>query len=81
MFFMRLVDLKNDKVKFKITPQTNEQNLSVVFGCIRFINSCSFLSNCLDETVKNLDNDDFVTLKEEFPDKWQISQQKLGIPL
>ena len=43
MFFKRLVDLKNDKVKIKIVPKTNEDYISVTFGCIRFIDSYSFI--------------------------------------
>ena len=30
MFFKRLVDLKKDKVKFKINPKTNEEYISVI---------------------------------------------------
>ena len=39
MFFKRLVDLKNDKVKFDTIPKTNEECISVTYGCIRFIDS------------------------------------------
>ena len=44
MFFKRLVDLIKDKVKFKFIPKTNEENISVKYGCIRFIDSYRFLS-------------------------------------
>ena len=37
MFFKKLVDKKNDKVKFDIIPKTNENNISVTYGFIRFI--------------------------------------------
>ena len=43
MFFKRLVDLKKDKVKFKIIPKTNEEYIAVKYGCIRFIDSYRFL--------------------------------------
>ena len=49
MFFKRLVDLKNDKVKIDIFPKTNEENFSVTYGCIRFIDSYRFLSESLDK--------------------------------
>ena len=39
MFFKRLVDLKKDKVKFKIIPETNGDYIVVKYGCIRFIDS------------------------------------------
>ena len=34
MFFKRSVDLKNDRVKFKIFPKTDEEYISVRCGCI-----------------------------------------------
>ena len=54
MFFKNLVDKKNDKVKFDIIPKTNEENISVTYGCIRFIDSYRFLSSGLDALVKTL---------------------------
>ena len=80
MFFRSLVDVKKDKVKFKTNPKTNEEYISVKFGCITFIDSYRFLSSSLDDLVKNLDKDDFVILKKEFPDKWQYLNQKLAHP-
>ena len=59
MFFKRLVNLKNEKVKFDIIPKRNEENISVTYGCIRFIDSYRILSESLDELVKILDVDDF----------------------
>ena len=32
MFFKRLVNLKNDQVKFKIIPRTNEEYIFVTYG-------------------------------------------------
>ena len=80
MFFKRLVDLKKDKVKFGIIPKTNEEYISVRYGCFRFIDSYHFLSESLDKLVKNLDEDDFKNLKKEFPDKWQYLNKKLAYP-
>ena len=47
MFFKTLVDKKKDKVKFDIVPKTNEEYISVTYGCIRFIDSYRFLSSSL----------------------------------
>ena len=80
IFFKKLVDRKNDKVKFDIIPKTNEEYISVTYGCIRFIDSYRFLSSGLDSLVKNLDEDDFKILKKEFPDKWQYLNKKLAYP-
>ena len=80
MFFKRLVDLKNDKVKFKIFPETNEEYISVNYGCITFIDNYRFLSESLDNLVKNLDVVDFKIMKKEVPDKWQYLK-KNSIPI
>ena len=67
-----MVDKKNDEVKFHNKPKTNEEYISVTYGCIRFIDSYRFLSSSLDSLVKTLDNDDFEILKKEFPDNWEF---------
>ena len=54
MFFKKLVDKKKDKVNFEIIPKTNEEYISVTYGCIRFIDSYRFLSSGLDSLVKTL---------------------------
>ena len=76
MFFKRLVDLKNDKIKCKITHKTNEEYIEAKYGSIRFIDNYRFLSNSLDKLVHNLDEDEFKNLKKEFPDIWQFSKKK-----
>ena len=80
MFFKKLVDLKNDKVKLRIIPKTNEEYISVSYGCVRFIDSYIFLSESSDKLVKNLDSDDFIILKKEFPDEWQYLNKKIAYP-
>ena len=80
MFFKRLVDLKNEKVKFDTFPKTHEEYISVTYGCIRFIASYRFLSESLDELVKKLDVNDFKIFLREFPDKWQNLNEKLAYP-
>ena len=79
-FFKKLVDKKKDKVDFDIIPKTNEEYISVTYGCIRFIDSYRFLSSGLDSLVKNLDEDIFEILKKKFPDKWQYLNKKLAYP-
>ena len=80
MFFKRLVDLKKDKVNFKILPKTNEEYIAVKYGCIRFVDSYRFLSESLDKVVKILVEDDFKILKKVFPDKRQCLNKKLAYP-
>ena len=80
MFFKKLVDKKNDKVKFDIIPKTSEEYISVTYGCIRNIDSYRFLSSSLDSLAKNLDNDDFNILKKEFLDERQYFK-KISLPI
>ena len=54
MFFHKLVDRKNDKVKFVVILEINEEFISVLFGCIRFIFSYSFLSSSSDSLVETI---------------------------
>ena len=76
----KLVEQKNDKVKFDSILKTNEGYLSVIYGCIRFIDSYRFLSSSLDSLVKALDNDVIEILKNEFPEKWDYLNKKLAYP-
>ena len=80
MFFKKLVDKKKDKVDFEIIPKTNEERISVTYGCIKFIDSYRFLSSDLESLVKNLDEADFTILKKEFPDNYQYLNKKLAYP-
>ena len=76
MFFKRLVDKKKVKVDFEITPKTNEEYISVTYGCIRFVENYRFLSSGLDSLVKTLVDNSHKTLKdfeEEIVDNDEIS--------
>ena len=75
MFFKKLVDKKKDKVKFDIIPKTNEEYISVTYGCIRFIDSYRFQSSSLDSLVKTLVdncNKKLKVLKDEIFDNDEI---------
>ena len=75
MFFKNLVDKKKNKLDFKIIPKTNEEYISVTYGCIRFIDSYRFLSSGLDSLVKTLVDNSHKTLKdfeEEISDNDEI---------
>ena len=54
MFFKKLVDKKIDEVEFEIIPKTNEEYISVTYGCVRFFDSYRFLSSVLGSLVKTL---------------------------
>ena len=74
LFFKKLVDKKNDKVKFDIIPKTNEEYISVTYCCIRFIDY-RLLSSSWDSLVKTLVDSSHKTLKnleEEVVDNDEI---------
>ena len=75
MFFKKLVDEKKDKVDFEIIPKTNEEYISVTYGCIRFIDSYRFQSSGLDSLVKtivDISNKTLGNLKKEIVDNDEI---------
>ena len=96
MFFKKLVDKRNDNVKFDIIPKTNEEYISVTYGCIRFIDSYRFLSSRLDSLVKTLvdssnktlknlknetvDNDEILDIVNEIIEDRTIENLKKGHP-
>ena len=75
MFFKNIVDKKNHKVKFDIIPKTNEEHISVTYGCIRFIDSYRFLLSGLDSLVKTIvdnTNETSKNLNEDVVDNDEI---------
>ena len=67
--------IKKDKVYFEIIPKTNEEYISVTYGCIRFIDSYRFLSSGLDSLVKTLvdnSNKSLKKLKDEIVENDEI---------
>ena len=56
MFFKKLVDKKK-------IPKTNEEYISVTYGCIRFIDSYRFLPSSIDSLVRTLVDNSNKTLK------------------
>ena len=64
LFFEKLVDKRNDKVKFDITPKTNEEHISVTYGCVRSIHSYRYLSSSLDSLVITLVDNSHKALKD-----------------
>ena len=72
LIFIKLVDTKEDKVKFIFIPKTNEEYISVKYGCIGYIDSYRLLSRSLDSLVTTLVDNSHKTMrkmKEEIVDK------------
>ena len=64
LFFIKVVDIKHDTVKFEILPKTNEEYISIRYGCIRFIDSYRFVSGSLDSLVKIIVDSSHKTLND-----------------
>ena len=64
IIFKRMVDKKNDKVKFDIILKTNEEFIPVRYGCNKFIESYRLQSSSLDSLVKILVDNSHKTLKD-----------------
>ena len=84
MFFKKLVDEKNDEVKLKFIPKTNEEFISVKNGCNRFIDNYRVLSSSLASLVKTLVDNSHKTskdLKKEIVDNDEISNIVIDIEI
>ena len=64
MFFKTMVDKKKDKVEVDIIPKTNEEYISLTYGCIRFLDSFRFLTSSSDVLVKTIVDNSHETLKD-----------------
>ena len=62
--FITLVDTNTDKVEFRVIPKTNEEYISIPYGCTKFIDSYLFWSSSFDKLVETLVNISHQSLKE-----------------
>ena len=60
----KLVDKKNEQVKFDFIQKINEEYISVTYGCVRFIDSYRFQSSSLDSIAKTVVDNSNKTLKD-----------------
>ena len=54
MFLKKLVDKINDSLEFNFIDKTDQEYISVRYGCIRFRGNYRFLSRSLVSLVKTL---------------------------
>ena len=70
LFIERLVDMKNDKIDFKILPKTNEKYISIRYGCKKLMESFWFLLSSLDKFFNTLVNNSHKTLRNLKKNCW-----------
>ena len=80
MFFNDLINSKVDKIDLSVIPRTNEEYMSVNFGCIKFLDSMRFQPDSLEKLTESLKDEDYIHLKRQFPNHWMLLKNKLAYP-
>ena len=80
MIFNVLINSKVDKINQSVIPRTNEEYMSVKYGCINFLDSMRFQSDSLEKLTESLKDEDCIHLKSNFPDHWMFLKNKLAYP-
>ena len=80
MFFNDLTNSKPNKINLSVTPRTNEEYMSVNYGCVNFLDSMRFQQDSLQKLTKSLKDDDYNHIKKHFPNHWMLLKNKLAYP-
>ena len=80
MFFNVLIISKVDKIILSVIPRTNEEYMSVNFGCIKFLDRMRFQQDSLEKLTESLKDEDYIHLKRNFPNHWNLLKKKLSYP-
>ena len=54
--------------------------MSVNYGCIKFLDSMTFQQDSLEKLAESLNDQDYIRLKQQFPNQWMILKKKLAYP-
>ena len=54
--------------------------MCVRYGCIKFLDSMRFQQNSLEELTESLNDQDYIHLKQPFPNHWMLLKRKLAYP-
>ena len=63
-----------------VTPRTNEEYVSVNYGCVKFLDSMRCQQDSLEKLTESLKDDDYIHLKKHFPNHWMLLKNKLAYP-
>ena len=78
MFFNELINSKIEKKNLSVIPRTNEEYMSVNYGCIKFLDSMRFQTDSLEKLTESLKDNDYIHLKRHFPNHWMLLKNKLA---
>ena len=80
MFFNELINSRVDKIDLSVIPRTNEEYMSVNYGCVKFLDSMRSQQASLEKLTESLKDDDYIHLKKHFPNHWMLLKNKLAYP-
>ena len=80
MFFNELINSKVDKIDISVTARTNEEYMSVKYGCVKFLDSMRFQHDSLEKLTESLKDEDYIHLKRHFSNHWMLLKKKLAYP-
>ena len=80
MFFNELINSKVDANNISVIPRTNEEYMSVNYGCVKFLGSMRFQTDSLEKLTESLKDVDYHHLKKNFPYHWKLLKNKLAYP-
>ena len=67
---IQALEEKHDSIN--IIPSNMEKYISFSINRLRFIDSFQFMNQSLKELVETLNDDDFINLREHFPDQFDL---------
>ena len=80
MFLNDLIISKNDKIRLSVIPRTNEEYMSVNYGCIKFLDSMRFQHDSVEKLTESLNDQGYIHLEQKVPNHWMILRKKLAYP-
>ena len=80
MFFNELINSKVEKKNLSVIPRNSEEYMSVIYGCIKFLDSMRFQTDSLEKLTESLKEDDYIHFKKHFPNHWMLLKNKLAYP-
>ena len=78
MFFNDLINSKVAEINLTVIARTNEEYMCVKYGCVKFLDSRRFQQDSLEKLTESLNDQDYIHLKQHFPNNWMLLKKKLA---